>query len=766
MGPVVSSHRHDLAAFRLLSGVVHRRVRSAWLLLLLCLGLATEARAALQFDVFLGYDDNVREGNWFPVACEVQNDGPSFQAVFELSSGQLGAGQTRTLAIELPTNTRKRFVIPAFASTRYSVWDARLLDARGRVIAEKLGMRPKDMSWSSHMMGAVSRSFGGLPSFPDTKKSQPEFQPRVARMQLEVFPDSPLALEGLNSIYINSEKALELKTPQIAALLGWLYDGGHLVVAVEQPGDVNATPWLRQLLPMDVTNVVTRPIKGELQAWLNSTTGTASSLGEEITPPVTRLKNNRNLPKLPNGQRYGINGRNAPVDPAQAADPLLSLQGDDAFDAAELATISGTPREGRVVISLQGAPLAVTAPRGRGQVTVLAFSPEREPFRAWKNRGWFWVKLLNLPKAWFGPGDFNAYSSGSVDSVIGALIDSRQVRKLPVEWLLLLLVVYLVVIGPFDQYWLKKINKQMLTWITFPAYVAIFSLLIYFIASKLRAGETEWNELHIVDVLPRGERAELRGRTFGSMYSPVNAQYKLVNTNQGYATLRGEHQGNFGGQESSKARVQQRGNGFEAEVQVPVWTSQLFIHDWMQPADQPVTATVTQDQGRYFAVIQNHLSHDLENVHIAVNGMMFTLNKVPAGKTTSATLENGDQLSNYVFNNANGFQNAVNNRRQAFGRESGHLEDAPNTAMAASFIGQYGNNGQGFNQGTFSAPLGFSLDGLVERGDAVLLAWYPGESLTSGAARFKAVRNSQNTLIRLAVPVTSTTGDTAKPRAR
>ena len=54
------------------------------------------------------------------------------------------------------------------------------------------------------------------------------------------------------------------------------------------------------------------------------------------------------------------------------------------------------------------------------------------------------------------------------------MIDSRQVRKLPVEWLLLLLVVYLIVIGPFDQWWLKKINRQMLTWITFPTYVVLF----------------------------------------------------------------------------------------------------------------------------------------------------------------------------------------------------------------------------------------------------------------------------------------------------
>jgi len=36
------------------------------------------------------------------------------------------------------------------------------------------------------------------------------------------------------------------------------------------------------------------------------------------------------------------------------------------------------------------------------------------------------------------------------------MIDSKQVRKLPLSWLLVLLAAYLAVIGPLDQYWLKE----------------------------------------------------------------------------------------------------------------------------------------------------------------------------------------------------------------------------------------------------------------------------------------------------------------------
>ena len=41
-------------------------------------------RAAIQFDPFVGYEGNVHEAGWFPITCEVFNDGPSFNAVIEI----------------------------------------------------------------------------------------------------------------------------------------------------------------------------------------------------------------------------------------------------------------------------------------------------------------------------------------------------------------------------------------------------------------------------------------------------------------------------------------------------------------------------------------------------------------------------------------------------------------------------------------------------------------------------------------------------------
>lgn len=708
------------------------------------------ARAALQFDVFLGYggqptgtDGIVREAGWFPVACEVLNDGPSFNAVFEVSASQMGSGQARRLAVELPTNTRKRFVIPVFAASgTYGVWEARLLDDRGKVRAEKNGLRPRGVAWESVLMGALPRTFAGLPKLPELRNNNARtvLQPLVARLQVEQMPDSPIPLEGLDAIYLNSEKGLELKVNQSDALSAWVHGGGHLIVGVEQASDIKATAWLEELLPIALTGSETRKANREVLDWLRS------GKDQETAPENVVRGGARNRPGLP-ANRVSIIGFN----------PFADLPDDAEFNQADFPVATGKLRGGRALLSVQGTPLIVAGNRGRGQVTVLTFSPEREPFRSWKNREWFWAKVVRVPPAWFSsdPVNLNFYGGSSIDGVFGAMIDSRQVRKLPVQWLLLLLVIYLLVIGPVDQYCLKKAGKQMLTWLTFPIYVVFFSLLIYYIGYKLRAGETEWNELHLVDILPQGEStAEWRGRTYASVYSPVNARYRLAGE-QTHATLRGEFMGLArGGQEGSRSEVLQRDRGFDAEIEVPVWTSQLYVSDWAESGEVPLSATITTQGANRQLNLRNNLSHELKEVRLVFQDRIYELGDVPAAQATTVALETSKSvpLRDFVTQQGAQFQGAVQQRQYAFGDNANRwVELNPRTLIATTFVSQVLNMGP--YQRAFVYPAGMDLTSLTERGDAVLLAWDPGHSPSATPLnRFKTLRSQRNTLFRLAIP--------------
>ena len=340
--------------------------------LVVCLGGAATLRAAPQFDVFLGYDGIVPEGSWFPVACEIKNDGPSFMGVVEISQanfGQRQGGPVRQVAVELPTGTLKRLFIPVFSGSRaWSSWDVKLLDERGRTRAEQLSLTPRrKISSKAPLLGALTRTPAGVPMFRPLPgpPGGSDLQPLSARLQPSIFPDNPLVLEGMESIYLNSSQAGELKPDQFNALCGWLDAGGHLIVGVEQVSDISSTPWLKSLFPCELKEMRSVPSHPELQDWLTSPRGLPS--GKLKGALVAARARNRLGERIEGSAAFG----DAPVD--------------EAFESAGLQAVGGTVLDGQVVLSCQDLPLVVTANRGRGRLAALLCAPGSAR-RGWRRR--------------------------------------------------------------------------------------------------------------------------------------------------------------------------------------------------------------------------------------------------------------------------------------------------------------------------------------------------------------------------------------------
>jgi hypothetical protein len=293
----------------------------------------------------------------------------------------------------------------------------------------------------------------------------------------------------------------------------------------------------------------------------------------------------------------------------------------------------------------------------------------------------------------------------------------------------------------------------MLTWITFPCYVVLFSLIIYFIGYKLRAGESEWNELNIVDVLQNGPRAELRGRTYASVYSPSNQRYNLE-SQQKNATLRGEFVLWGGGQSSDRTTVLQSADSFKAEIFVPVWTSELFVSDWWQPSSLPMNISLRRQEHGWELHIENLTDQSLTNLQLAIDNRLIPLGGLAAreSKTIAVTPEQGTPLRNFASTYGSGFQLRVGSRQRALGAtESGQILDKPNGSLAASFLSQipqqqgWGNN--------FISPPGLDLSSVVQHGGVVLLAWAPDYSPVPTMRQFKPRRIQRDTLLRFSVQV-------------
>jgi hypothetical protein len=677
------------------------------------------------------------------MTCEVFNDGPGFEAVIEVRSSY-GRGGHWLVPVELPSNTRKRLFIPVFGpSAGYQGWDVRLLDERNRVRAEHVNLRPQQhVSAESHLIAAVPRTAAGLPVLPELPQNRSGLRPGVARLAPDLVPDNPLLFEGVSAFYLNAERAPDLKAPQVNALLTWLNGGGHLIVAVEQPADVNATPWLRNLLPGSLGAVQPLVLGDALHSWLpHSPVSTASTPGLLTTAPLTNSAAKKKTKTTVTQGRL----------PALAPDARVATS---AVPVVRLTAAAGA----EVLLAAGDAPLIVRGPVQRGRVTVLMFSPEREPFLSWPHRQWFWRHLAGVPAdLWTRPDDGQHYGR-HLDAVFGALVESRQVGKLPFLALLALLLGYLLVIGPGERYVLKRLRREMWTWITFPLIVAGFSALIYFIGYKLRAGDTEWNELHVVDVLRRGEGALLRGRTYGSVYSSGNQTYRFAGDAAGPGALRGEsHAGGSGGFASDDSRIITTGEGFRAELRVPVWTSQLLAHDWYRTAPTPpLTFAVRQTTNEWQVEVHNRLPRALAQARLVAGGQWHDLGPVAAGekKTIKVTRNAGASLRSFVQGQWPDIEQAVNARQSSFD-SGGSRELPPFDAVCAASFHSLAASRQNYQ--SFQRLAGFDLADAVEAGDTVLLAWVPDHAARPPLNQFTALRASRHSVFRAVTTPTSAT---------
>lgn len=349
-----------------------------------------------------------------------------------------------------------------------------------------------------------------------------------------------------------------------------------------------------------------------------------------------------------------------------------------------------------------------------------------------------------------------------MDSVFGSLVESRQVRKLAVGWLLLLLGIYLVVIGPGDYYLLKRLKKPMWTWVTFPVYVILFSFLVYGIGYLLRAGDEEWNTVTVIDHVGQGEDSLQRGRIFGGLYSPRNATYPMQ-LDFPWAQFRSEYQGLGGGQMtgSKGLEVRSTGAGVQGSITVPVWTTEVLVGDWVRSqAPVPIRMQATRNGDELVLDLDNAGGRQWSVLQLCYGERVYNLPRLAPGATLNHRVilnaSQGALLEEQIESQSTPFQMAATSRNQAFGGEGWRLSPSINVMVAASFSEGRMDRDSDARYDRMALPPRLDLRHLLKRGDAVLLALTEEVEPGTDPRRFEPLSSSSTTLYRLAVqPQTS-----------
>src|SRR5262249_39628672 len=103
-----------------------------------------------------------------------------------------------------------------------------------------------------------------------------------------------------------------------------------------------------------------------------------------------------------------------------------------------------------------------------------------------------------------------------------------DVHPVSFGWVAFFIFLYILVVGPLDYLFLKKVVKRLeWTWITFPAVVIVVSVAAYFTAYGLKGKDLKVNKVDVIDVDQLTSQAHAQGTTWFTLYSPRIQSYTV-----------------------------------------------------------------------------------------------------------------------------------------------------------------------------------------------------------------------------------------------
>lgn len=485
-----------------------------WLALALttCLSMGPVALAQKSLDpqvtrIQLGFDGYYKVGYWTPLELHITGGGEPITGSVAVTLPD-GDGARSTVVSERPyqllpgRSTRVlTYVKPGRADADISVRFVRLpseggdtvLDERFDLRAEPDALHPRQGMLSSQTLIVSLGPSIGVDAAVAARNANFGVDGETVVVQLssiEQLPTRWYGYEGVDRLVIATSdpaplEALNTTGAQYAALLEWMRLGGKLLVSAGSRAE--------------------------------TVLGAGSPLAEFLP-----------------GRLVGM----AELRPARAfetyvsaTDPLPQARGADArLQAPKIADARGLVE----VQEGQELPLVVRSPYGFGEVTFVGVDLDLAPFSRWTQRGRLVGKLLgfNEPAATSNPSrQANLMGYNDLAGQLRAALDQFTGIKIAPFYLVALLIAgYIVLIGPFDYWLVKKVLKRMeWTWFTFPLMVLLVTGGAYVMAYWMKGDSLLVNQVDVVDVDLASQRAEplARGSSYINVFSPQMRSYDI-----------------------------------------------------------------------------------------------------------------------------------------------------------------------------------------------------------------------------------------------
>src|SRR5581483_11462538 len=259
-----------------------------------------------------------------------------------------------------------------------------------------------------------------------------------------------------------------------SAILGWVENGGLLVLGGGSGWQKTLQPLPKELLPVDVTGV--------------KTVASLQSLSDFAHAPIKG-----------DGPWIVSNGN---VQPGSS-----------------------------VVAQENGIPLLVGARRGKGTVVYMANDPTAEPLNTWSGNAALWKYIMaynTTPLAVFpffgGYGGFATIQNWGQPPRT-AIFNINGIDPPSPRWLIIFLGIYAFIAGPLNYLVLRLLGAKAFGWLTVPVFIVGGAFLTVRFAQQYRGSDLILNKISLVR--SDGNSVEANVRSYVSLFTPRKGDYTV-----------------------------------------------------------------------------------------------------------------------------------------------------------------------------------------------------------------------------------------------
>lgn len=175
---------------------------------------------------------------------------------------------------------------------------------------------------------------------------------------------------------------------------------------------------------------------------------------------------------------------------------------------------AGKIGNGKILIGDETTPLAVSYKKGQGELIFVAFDPTMGSIATWEYNGTLWKGLINDSIQAVDLGLLNNVDYYRYETVVYQVPEDQAP---PYKVLLMIILIYIIIVGPLLYIILKRKDKRDYSWVLIPALSLLFIGVIYAVGFRTRYTSAVSNNFSIINLDSDSKAAEIK--TYSGVFS-------------------------------------------------------------------------------------------------------------------------------------------------------------------------------------------------------------------------------------------------------